>query len=365
MNKFRLLLAVSCCIASPAQAATTLQLEVPALLPPSLQGVPDRLAEALDGVGMILRIVPASGNGKVEASSADAPLLKLRPLTAVQQQVPSAAAPTLPFLYRNLQQLHSQLDGDLGERIRRDAQDQGWTLLAFWDDGLRVFSGNKRYDRLPNLTGTEFLLLTDDPAAERQFTAFDAWTRRVDPRDQEDFLRECLVGSREATPREILDEELFRVHLDLSRTEHRYQGWVVMAESSDWSALPPATRAQIEESIDEVTGWQRRHAAAIQSEAIARLRESGMAVHELSDGEWAAFAARSPAPAELLPPSASSDLLDWLDSLAAATAGLIPGSGPGPPTPIATQSGKDEEQARPALVEPRGQSHSDRIGAIQ
>ena len=359
------MLVVLCCTTSAVQAATTLRLQVPARLPPSLQGAPERLAEALDRVGTVLHIEPASGRPRVETSSAEPLLMRLLPLPALARQIPSAAAPTLPFLYRDLDRLHSLLDGELGERIRRDAQGQGWALLAFWDDGLRVFSGNKRFDRLPNLTGTEFLLLTDDRAAERQFTAFDAWTRRVDPGDQEDFLRECLVGSREATPREILDEELFRVHLDLSRTEHRYQGWVMMAESSDWSALPPATRTQIEASIHEVTGWQRRHAAAIQSEAVATLRESGMAIHELSDEEWAAFAARSPAPAELLPTSSSADLLDWLGGLAAASAGRIPGSGPGLPTPIATQSGKDDEHAGPALVDPRGQSHSDRIGAVE
>jgi hypothetical protein len=141
----------------------------------------------------------------------------------------------------------------------------------------------------------EFLLLHPDPVAERTFAALDAWTRPAWTLSREHFLTECLVGSREATPQAIARDRLSRVHLDLTLTHHRYEGFAVVMSVATWSALPDETRRGLAAALLDTTRVQREAMRRVNQAAIETLARDGMQLHSLSAKQRAAFRARLPA----------------------------------------------------------------------
>jgi hypothetical protein len=129
------------------------------------------------------------------------PDLFLMPVRSLATQVPALQVLELPLLFPSIESVHPAVDGELGALLAREARARGWEILAWWDEGMHVLSGLKRYDRVRN---------------EKQFDYWKAYTRRIDPQDREAVLRECLIASRAATLQEIVREQLYRVHLSIS-----------------------------------------------------------------------------------------------------------------------------------------------------
>lgn len=237
-----------------------------------------------------------------------APDFMLLPVRSLATQVPVLEALELPFLFNSMDAAHQALDGKLGQELREQVRQHGWEILAFWDEGLHALSGNRRYDRRINLTGMEFILLRPDPVAEKQFTAFDAWTRKARPENREQLLRECRIGSRSATVQQIWLERLDRVHLDVSLTGHRYEGWLLIARPALLASLPAGQNRILKQLVAELTPWQRADASRREREALDKLKAAGMQVRELNAQQREDFITRLPERAELLSETASLPL---------------------------------------------------------
>lgn len=291
-----------------------------------------------------LAVVTAS----VTETPGSEPDLFLMPVRSLATQVPELQVLELPFLFASLEAVHRAVDGDLGEMLAREARERGWEILAWWDEGLHVLSGLKRYDRVRNLKIREFLVTRPDPVAEKQFRYWRAHARRIERQDRETVLRECLIASRAATLQQILREQLYRVHLAVSLSRHRYEGWVVVAPRKGAAGLDGKTMRKLRAALDRTTVWQRADARRRDTDALAELRRAGMAVYEVDDAEREAFRQPLPDLAELLPDSLSMQARQALVALASAGAAAVrggavaqPGGAPAPGTDSGEQDQRD------------------------
>jgi TRAP-type C4-dicarboxylate transport system substrate-binding protein len=278
------------------------------------------LAEVAEKNGLKVQLELATRPGE-QKSGAASPDLLVMPLRSLATQVPALEVLELPFLFSGIDAVHRAFDNELGKLLREAVRQRGWELLALWDEGMHVLSGNRRYDRAINLTGMEFILLRPDPVAEKQFKALDAWTRSARPQTREQLLRECMIGSRSASLQQVLHERLDRVHLDVSLTAHRYEGWVVIAPVNSWNKRSEKDRAVLLSALTTTTRWQREDAQRRESEALQQLEASGMQVRSLTAEQRAGFLKRLPAWETLLSDSLAQSLKEKL--IAAATTGVI------------------------------------------
>ena len=256
------------------------------------------------------------------------PDLLVMPIRSLATRLPSLQILELPFLYASLDVVHDRLDGALGRYLTDEAHKGGWEILTFWDEGMHVFSGLKRFDRARNLKAREFLITRRDPVAEKQFQYWKADARRIDPADRAAVLRECLIASRAATLQEIVREQLYRVHLSMSLSYHRYEGWVVVAPSERWAGIDPATREKLAKALTETTIWQRNDAREREAAALAELKRRGMTIHEVDADEREAFRKPLPDFAELLSDELDAQQKRELIGLASTGAAVVTGPGP-------------------------------------
>lgn len=255
------------------------------------------------------------------------PDLLIMPVRSLATQVPALQVLELPFFYPSLEGVRERLDGALGQSLAEEAGKRGWAIVAYWDEGMHVFSGLKRYDRVRNLKAREFLITRPDPVAEKQFRYWKADARRIRPEDREAVLRECLIANRAATLQEIVREQLYRVHLSVSLTNHRYEGWVVVAPAERWAQLDAATREKLRVALRETTLWQRNDAREREAAALVELKRRGMTIYEVDADEREAFRKALPDWAELLSDELDSEQKRKLIELASAGAATVPGPG--------------------------------------
>lgn len=129
-----------------------------------------RLQRTAEEGGLALVVKTASVTG---APGTD-PDLFVMPVRSLATQVPALQVLELPFFYPSLEAVHQAVDGGLGASLVREARARGWEIVAWWDEGMHVLSGLKRYDRVRNLKIREFLVTRPDPVAEKQFSYWKA-----------------------------------------------------------------------------------------------------------------------------------------------------------------------------------------------
>ena len=310
---------IACLLWTPGAAARPLQVEVAAPEENRIAWVSARhLLESGGDNGPDL--VPRDPSAARDSDASDR--LHVLSLHDLAREVPELGVVQLPFFYPDLAAVHRALDGALGSELGAAARVRGWEILAFWDEGLEVMSGNLAYTHARALQGMEFVLLRDDPMAEIELRALDVWSRRSRPASLAELQKECVVSSRSATLQQIRSEQLARVHLDLTLTRHRYEGWVAAMRSEAWGALDPEQRAALAGRLDAMRGWQRERAAQEEESALDALRKDGMTAHPLPPEAWTAYRALQPDWERFLPEALTHESRLRLVVLAAAAAGI-------------------------------------------
>jgi TRAP-type C4-dicarboxylate transport system substrate-binding protein len=280
-----------------------------------------RLQDTAAGDGLTLVVETAP----VTETPGSAPDLFVMPVRSLATQVAALQVLELPLLFPSLQAVHRAVDGDLGAALAREARSRGWEIVGWWDEGMHVLSGLKRYDQVRNLRIRDFLLTRTDPVAERQFEYWKAYTRRIDPQDREAVLRECVIASRATTLQQVVREQLFRVHLAVSLSYHRYEGWVVIAPVARWEKLDDAARDKLKNALRSTTTWQRADAQRREAAALVELQRIGMTVYEVDDAEREAFRKPLPELTGLLPGELDAKTRKELVRLASVAAAAVAG----------------------------------------
>lgn len=251
------------------------------------------------------------------------------------REVPELSVLQLPFFFPDLAAVHRALDGELGAALREAARARRWEILAFWDEGLHVMSGNLPYTHPRALQGKEFVLLRDDPIAELELRALDVWSRRAQPASLVQLHTECVVSSRSATLQQIRSEQLARVHLDLTLSRHRYEGWVVAMRSESFGALSQEERDNLAKRLAGMQDWQRERASQEEAAALNDLIGDGMTAHPMAAPTWATYRAMQPDWVRFLPEALPLDSRLRLVAMAAAAAGIDGGGTTGESLPQA------------------------------
>jgi TRAP-type C4-dicarboxylate transport system substrate-binding protein len=215
--------------------------------------------------------------------------------------VPAVSVLELPFFYRDLPALHRAVDGRLGTQLRTSARESGWELLTIWDEGMELMSGNIPYLQPQVLSGKEFVILREDPIAEKNFLALDIWTRRVSPASLAQLQTECVVSGRSVTAQQIEREQLARVHLDVTLSRHRYVGWVVAMRIDSWRRVDSGQRSALIDALREMSEWQRDRARQEEERALTALRRDGMTIYPLPPESWQRYRQMQPAWESFLP----------------------------------------------------------------
>ena len=188
------------------------------------------------------------------------------------------------------------------------AEEQGYEVLAVWENGFRHITNNARPINVPeDLRGIKLRV----PQGAWRVKMFQAYGANPTPMSFSEVfvaLQTGVIDGQENPFAQIYSAKFQEVQDYLSLTGHVYTPAYVLAGKQRFERLPEEVRAVLEETAKETQGFVYDKAAELDEDLLERLREGGMQVNEAdkdafiraSEGIYNEFAEQVPGGKELI-----------------------------------------------------------------
>ena len=197
--------------------------------------------------------------------------------------VPHTAALELPFVFRSAQHAYTVLDGPIGTGVLAELAPHGLKGLAFWENGWRAFTNNKKPVRTPDdLKGLK-IRSTPNPY---HIQAFKLLGMNPSPMPIAELYTALETGAFDAQEHPInvtLSAKFYEVQKHLTVSNHIYSPLVVVMNKAKLESLPAPFQTIIVDAAREAARYQRDLNTQNAGKVVADLKKAGMQVVENVD----------------------------------------------------------------------------------
>jgi len=169
----------------------------------------------------------------------------------------------LPFLFRSMDDVHKLTESPLVEEMIAPLEDKGFKVLAFWDNGLKMFSvrGEEPLRVVPDdFQGKRFRIQSSNVHAA-MVEALGGIPQRMPFRVVYMSLDKGIVDGQENAISNIYSRKFHTVQDWITASNHSYLGYLVVVSSAFWNGLPEDIRDELETILKEATLANHRFAA--------------------------------------------------------------------------------------------------------
>src|SRR6187455_929458 len=180
----------------------------------------------------------------------------------------------LPYILPDLPTLRKVTDGPLGAKLLKLLDAKGMTGLAYWDNGFKQMSANKKLIDPSDYKGLKFRIQSSK-VLEAQFRALGAIPQVMAFSEVYQALQTGVVDGQENTPSNIYTQKFHEVQKYITETNHGYIGYVVIVNKKFWDDLPADIRDQLDKAMKESTAYANKISESENAEALDDIKKSG------------------------------------------------------------------------------------------
>ena len=180
----------------------------------------------------------------------------------------------LPYILPDLKTLRKVTDGPLGGKLLKLLDAKGMTGLAYWDNGFKQMSANKKLVSPADYKGVKFRIQSSK-VLEAQFRALGSIPQVMAFSEVYQALQTGVVDGQENTWSNMYTQKMHEVQKYITNTNHGYIGYVVVTNKKFWDGLPADIRAQCEKAMKESTAYGNGQSAKENDDALAEIKETG------------------------------------------------------------------------------------------
>ena len=197
--------------------------------------------------------------------------------------VANTAAMELPFVFRSAQHAYTVLDGAVGGGVLNELTPHGLKGLAYWENGWRAFTNNKRAVRTPDdLKGLK-IRSTPNPY---HIQAFKLLGMNPSPMPISELYTALETGTFDAQEHPInvtWSSKFYEVQKHLTVSNHVYSPLILAMNKAKFDSLPANVQTIVVQAAREAAAYQRDLNAQNAGKVLAELKKSGMQVVENVD----------------------------------------------------------------------------------
>jgi C4-dicarboxylate-binding protein DctP len=180
----------------------------------------------------------------------------------------------LPYILPDLPTLRKVTDGPLGAKLLKLLEPKGMIGLAYWDNGFKQMSANKKLIAPADYKGMKFRIQSSK-VLEAQFRALGAVPQVMAFSEVYQALQTGVVDGQENTWSNIFTQKMHEVQKYATVTNHGYIGYVVVVNKKFWDALPADIREQLTKAMKEATDYGNGQSAKENDDALAEIKKTG------------------------------------------------------------------------------------------
>ena len=180
----------------------------------------------------------------------------------------------LPYILPDTKALRKVTEGPVGARLLKLLDAKGMTGLAYWDNGFKQMSANKKLIAPEDYKGLKFRIQSSK-VLEAQFRALGAIPQVMAFSDVYQALQTGVVDGQENTWSNMYTQKMHEVQKYATVTNHGYIGYVVVVNKKFWDGLPADVRTQLEKAMKEATEFGNGQSAKENEEALEAIKKAG------------------------------------------------------------------------------------------
>ncbi|KWV57103.1 C4-dicarboxylate ABC transporter [Bradyrhizobium macuxiense] len=180
----------------------------------------------------------------------------------------------LPYILPDLKALRKVTDGPLGAQLLKKLDSKGMTGLAYWDNGFKQMSANKKLVAPADYKGLKFRIQSSK-VLEAQFRSLGAIPQVMAFSDVYQALQTGVVDGQENTWSNIYTQKMHEVQKYATETNHGYIGYVVIVNKKFWDGLPADIRDELSKAMKEATEFGNSQSAKENDEALEAIKKAG------------------------------------------------------------------------------------------
>lgn len=200
---------------------------------------------------------------------------------AVSSVVPQFSVLGLPFLFGSLPAAWEVMDGEVGDELKRLAEEQNLVVLGLWDNGIRHVSNNVRPIQTPeDLEGLKIRTPPDEMTVDI-FEALGANPTPINFSELYIALEQGVVDGQENPLMNIYSSRLHEVQDYISLTGHKYESTPLLMSKMMWDMLTEEQQQAVQEAADEAGEFNRQASLEADEELRTQLEEAGVEFNEV------------------------------------------------------------------------------------
>ncbi|MBR0782252.1 TRAP transporter substrate-binding protein [Bradyrhizobium iriomotense] len=180
----------------------------------------------------------------------------------------------LPYILPDLKTLRKVTEGPLGARLLKLLDTKGITGLAYWDNGFKQMSANKKLIAPADYQGVKFRIQSSR-VLQAQFKALGSLPQVMAFGEVYQALQTGVVDGQENTWSNIYTQKMHEVQKYITESNHGYIGYVVIVNKKFWDDLPADIRDQLSKAMKEATDYNNAQSQKENDDALAEIRKSG------------------------------------------------------------------------------------------
>jgi TRAP-type transport system periplasmic protein len=197
--------------------------------------------------------------------------------------VANTAALELPFVFRSAQHAYAVLDGAVGAGVLNELTPHGLKGLAYWENGWRAFTNNKRPINTPDDAKGLKIRSTGNPY---HIQAFKLLGMNPSPMAIAELYTALETGTFDAQEHPInvtWSSKFYEVQKHLTVSNHVYSPLILVMNKAKFDTLPANFQTIVVEAAREAAKYQRELNLSNASKVVAELKKSGMQIVETVD----------------------------------------------------------------------------------
>lgn len=194
---------------------------------------------------------------------------------------PAMNVQSLPFAFRNNDDVYQTMDGALGELLRADLAARGLYLMpgGLLENGFRhIVTTGRVINDVKDIEGLK-IRIPEGRVFEDTFRELGADPVPLFVLELYDALKSGRLEAQE-NPLAIIESlKLYEVTRQISFTSHMWSGFNIIGNLAFWQALPEDVRQIVLRNVKQHVDRQRRHTIALNRSLATSLVERGMHVN--------------------------------------------------------------------------------------
>jgi TRAP-type transport system periplasmic protein len=197
--------------------------------------------------------------------------------------VANTAAMELPFVFRSAQHAYAVLDGPIGTGVLNELAPHGLKGLAYWENGWRAFTNNKRPIKTPEDVKGLKIRSTGNPY---HIQAFKLLGMNPSPMAIAELYTALETGTFDAQEHPInvtWSSKFYEVQKHLTISNHVYSPLILSMNKAKFDSLPADYQKVVVDAARDAAKYQRELNASNAGKVVAELKKSGMQIVETVD----------------------------------------------------------------------------------